>query len=124
MEPNRKQIASSGQKAQNQCISQKVEGSSGTLEGAEPWSMHLCTHFVIQIVIALIHLVLSKIPLILDMDMRVELSRFSLGKLEGTAREHHLTEMLKYPPPHKHQARAQPLIPKGSMTQPSGHSSD
>jgi hypothetical protein len=45
------------------------------------WSTHPCTHLVIQIVIALIHLVLSKIPLILYVDMRVELSRFSLGKL-------------------------------------------
>lgn len=47
------------------------------------------THFVIQIIIAFIHLLLSKIPLIFYMDMWIELSRFSLGKLEGTANAHH-----------------------------------
>lgn len=36
--------------------------------------------FVIQIIIAFIHLLLSKIPLIFYMDMWIELSRFSLGK--------------------------------------------
>lgn len=47
------------------------------------------THFVIQIIIAFIHLLLSKIPLIFYMDMWIELSRFSLGKLERRANVHH-----------------------------------
>lgn len=57
----------------------------------------LCTHSVIQIVIAFIHLILPKVPLILYVDMWVELAGFSLGKLEGTASAHHFVEMLKYP---------------------------
>ena len=43
------------------------------------------THFVIQIIIAFIHLLLSKIPFIFYVDMWIELSRFSLGKLKVTA---------------------------------------
>lgn len=45
----------------------------------------ISTHFVIQVVITFIHLLLSKIPLIFHVDMWIELSRFSLGKLKVTA---------------------------------------
>lgn len=77
MVPSRDQIASSGQKARTNAPHGwwKVVQHSGAC-------MRLCTYFVIQVVIALIHLVLSKIPLVLYMDMRVELPRLSLGKLE------------------------------------------
>lgn len=43
------------------------------------------THLVVQVVVALIHLLLSQVPFVFHMDVWVELSGLSLGKLKGTA---------------------------------------
>ena len=43
------------------------------------------THFVIQVVVTLIHLLLTQVPLIFHVDVWVELPRFSLGQLKVTA---------------------------------------
>lgn len=43
------------------------------------------THLVIQVIVALIHLLLSQVPFVFHVDVWVELSGFSLGKLKGTA---------------------------------------
>lgn len=104
---HRDQTASSGQRAHTNTPHGrwKVAVHSGAC-------MRLCTYFVIQVIIALIHLVLPKIPLVLYMDMRVELPRLSLGKLEEQP-GHSITgnaQMLYHCS--TAQSKTSPLVPK------------
>lgn len=66
------------------------------------------THLVIEVVVALIHLLLPEVPLIFHVHVRVELSRLGLRKLKVTAG---VTVLMRTPnTPALHEHRANPTL--------------